>query len=70
MGRTALFDGQRLAPELPPRRAELADMIRVAIRGARAGGDTATADELIAILEDMDREAAFPAARIPPATRR
>ncbi len=39
-------------------REKMAELIRIAIRNARAEGDTETAEELISILEDMDRQAA------------
>jgi hypothetical protein len=38
-------------------REKMAELIRIAIRNARAEGDTETAEELISILEDMDRQA-------------
>ena len=38
-------------------RARLTELIRVAIRSARAQGEGITENELIDILEDMDRKA-------------
>jgi hypothetical protein len=40
-------------------REQMAELIRVAIRSARAEGQTVVADELISILEDIDRKTAL-----------
>ena len=46
-------------------RDKMAELIRIAIRNARSEGDTATAEELISILEDMDRQAAAGSSVLP-----